>query len=42
MIEVRHIDKSYGSLSVLKDVNWQVQRGQFWGLSVRMAAGSQR
>ncbi|GAA0383469.1 ABC transporter ATP-binding protein [Paenibacillus motobuensis] len=32
MIEVRHIDKSYGSLSVLKDINWRVQRGQFWGI----------
>lgn len=32
MIEVHHIDKSYGSLTVLKDINWQVRRGQFWGL----------
>ncbi|MCK8485899.1 ABC transporter ATP-binding protein [Paenibacillus sp. MBLB2552] len=32
MIEVSGVAKAFGRLEVLKDVDWQVGRGEFWGL----------
>lgn len=32
MIEVKHVGKSFGRLQVLRDVNWNVKPGEFWGV----------
>lgn len=32
MIEVQGVEKSYGRQTVLKGIDWQVQRGDFWGI----------
>lgn len=32
MIQVNSVEKSYGSLTALQDVNWTVQKGEWWGI----------
>ncbi|GJM80417.1 hypothetical protein HMSSN139_29130 [Paenibacillus sp. HMSSN-139] len=42
MIEATGVAKAFGRLEVLKDVNWRVGPGEFWGLIGPNGSGKPR
>ena len=41
MIEIQNLYKSYGSLEVLKDISFKIEKGDIFGIIGQSGAGSQ-